>query len=133
MKKFIPSLILFSIFCFLFSIGAAQAALVPCGTSTTHPCTACDFGQLAINIVNFLLNIILPLAAVMIVIGGITIATAGDNPGKVSKGKEIITAAVVGILIALLSWIIIDTIIKVVAVGWSNLNIGPWNKINCNP
>jgi uncharacterized protein YsxB (DUF464 family) len=75
--------------------------------------------------------IVFPLAAVMIVVGGIMIMTAGGSTERVAKGREIVTAAVVGLLIALLSWLIIDTIIGIIAVGWDNLKIGPWNKLSC--
>jgi len=120
-------------FTFLFSVSFALlplvtiAALVPCGTSTTPPCTWCHLGQLIKNIIDFLMYIVIPLAAVMIVVGGIMIMTAGSSTERVAKGKEIVTAAVVGLLIALLSWLIIDMIIKLLTGG----RIGPWNKLTC--
>lgn len=121
------------IFCVSFALLPliTTAALVPCGTSTTHPCTWCDLMQLITNVINFLIYIVIPLAAVMIVVGGIMIMTAGGSTTRLAKGKEIVTAAVVGLLIALLSWLIIDTIIKIIAVGWDSLQIGPWNKLSC--
>jgi len=133
MKK----IILLSIFYLLLSTLVAQAALVPCGTESTHPCTWCDFGQLAKNIIDFLVYLVFPLAAIMIVVGGITIMTAGGSTERVAKGKEMVTAAVVGLLIALLAWLIIDTIIKMLIgapEGGGTAIIkgfGPWNKINC--
>jgi len=107
----------------------AQAALVPsCGAS----CTWCNLMQLFSNIVNFMLYLIFPVAATMIVIGGIYIMTAAGSPAKVSKGREIITAAIIGLLIALFSYLIIDTIIKIIAVGWQNVpGLGPWNQLKC--
>jgi len=127
MKK----IILLSIFYFLFSILIAEAALVPCGTSTTPPCTWCHLMQLVKNIINFMMYLVFPLAAIMIVIGGIMIMTAAGSTERVAKGREIVTAAVTGLLIALLAWLIIDTIIGIIAVGWDNLKIGPWNKLKC--
>ncbi len=127
MKK----IILLSTFYFLFSILTVEAALVPCGTSTTPPCTWCHLMQLITNVISFLIYIVIPLAAVMIVVGGIFIMTAGGSTERVSKGREIVTAAITGLIIALLSWLIIDTIIKIIAVGWDSLQIGPWNKLKC--
>lgn len=124
-------IVLFSIFYFLFSVLVVNAALVPCGTSTTPTCTWCHLMQLIKNIIDLLMSIIFPLAAVMIVVGGITIATAGGSTERVAKGRQIVTAAVIGILIALLSWLIIDTLIKVMATNWGSLQIGPWNKLGC--
>ncbi len=109
----------------------ASAALVPCGTSTTPPCNWCYLMQLIKNIIDLLMSIVFPLAAVMVVVGGIMILTAGGSAERVSKGRQIVTAAVIGILIALLSWLIIDTIIKVLGGNWGSLKIGPWNKLSC--
>ena len=87
--------------------------------------------QLITNVISFLIYIVIPLAAVMIVVGGIFIMTAGGSTERVSKGRKIVTAAITGLIIALLSWLIIDTIIKIIAVGWDSLQIGPWNKLKC--
>lgn len=139
MVKIKKIIIIFPIFYFLFSILTVQAALVPCGTSTTHSCTWCDFGALIQNIIKFMMYLIFPLAAVMIVVGGIMIMTAAGSTERVAKGRGIITAAITGLLIALFSWLILDTLIKYVAVEWGNPeygfpeNFGPWNKIQCNP
>ncbi len=128
MKK---NLAILSLVSFLLSFGAVQAALVPCGTSSTPPCTWCHLSQLFKNLIDFAIYIIFPLAVVMIIVGGGFIMTAAGSTERVSKGREIITAAVVGLLIALLSWLLIDTIIKIVGVGWGSLKIGPWNEIKC--
>lgn len=127
----IKNLTLFSGSYFLVSAARANAAgLVPCGGTGQSPCNWCHFSQLAINIIDFLMYLVFPLAAVMIVIGGIFIMTSGGSSGRFSKGKEMITAAVIGILIALLSWIIIDTIISTIATGFNGIVGGPWSKIN---
>jgi len=139
MKKIILLFIIFlSLVTCLLSLSSAQAAgLVPCGTerdakgNITNPCTWCHLMQLVKNVINFLMYLVFPLAAIMIVVGGIMIMTAGGSTERVAKGKEIVTAAVVGLLIALLSWLIIDTIIGIIAVGWDSLKIGPWNKLKC--
>lgn len=117
MKK----IILFLISYFLFPVFSVNAAgLVPCGGTGQDSCTWCHFGDLALNIVNFMMYLIFPLAAVIIVVGGIFIMTSGGSSARFSKGKEMITAAVIGILIALLSWIIIDTIIQTLAEAQQN-------------
>ncbi len=127
---------LFFIFCFLFFISVAQGAqvdegLVPCGPGTSK--TVCQWTDLYVlfkKIIDFAIyNLVFPISAVMIVVGGIFIMTAGDSSSRVTTGKEIITAAVVGLLIALLSWLIIDTIMKMITCKnfqdiWTNL--GPW-------
>ncbi len=128
MKK----VILLSTFYFLASTLIVQSAgLVPCGGINEKPCSYCDLLELFKGVIDFLMYIIFPLATIMIVWGGIVIMTARESPERVKQGRGIITAAVVGILIALLSWLILDTIFKVVAVGWSNTGLGPWNQLKC--
>lgn len=98
------------------------------------PCTSyCDLLQLVKNVINFMMYIIFPIAAIGIVVGGFNIMFAGGSPERAKKGRGIITSAVVGLAIALLAWIIIDTIIKIIAPNFSVSNLGPWNALQCNP
>lgn len=111
MNSRISVAILIFIFLFFNFAPLAQAAdgLVPCeGTE----CTFCHLLVLIQKIIDYMIYLVFPLSAVMIVIGGGYILTAGGSESRVSKGKEIITAAIVGLLIALMSWLIIDTIIR---------------------
>jgi len=131
MVKKIKSLILLSTFHFLlFSNRASAAGLVPCGGSGENPCNWCFFGELFSRVVDFIMKLVFPLAAVMIVVGGAMIMTAGGSSGRFEKGKEMITGAVIGILVALLSWIFIDTIISMFATGWNGIVLTPWNRAN---
>ncbi len=124
MKKIILG---FSFFVFsLFLTAAAQGqGLVPCVG------IECQWRHLYIlidKIIDFGMYLVLPIAVVMIVVGGIMIMTSAGSEKRYSKGKEIITAGVVGLVIALLAWLIIDTIIKVLSGG----DFGPWNRLKYN-
>jgi len=131
MKKIILSLILLSTLYFLFSIFVAQAALVPCGPGLGHACTWCDLMILGKKIIDFVVYyLVFPITATMIVVGGLFIMTAGGSESRFAKGKEIATAAVVGLLIALTSWIIINTIMGI-ATGYTNIVGRPWNDLQC--
>ncbi len=111
---------------------AQAAGLVPCGGVGQNPCTWCDFGVMANNIFNFTVySIIIPIAVAVVIWGGFVIMTAGGSPEKVKSGRDIIKSAIIGIIITLAAWLIIDTIIKIAATGWSSLKIGPWNQIGC--
>ncbi|MCX6702413.1 MAG: pilin [Candidatus Wolfebacteria bacterium] len=109
----------------------SAAGLVPC---TGLNCTFCDLLKLLDNVIGFIFKIIFPLAAVMVVIGGFMIMFSAGNPGRAAKGKEVITAAIIGIVIALISWLVLDTIFKIlVSQGdWTNAGLGPWNQLNCS-
>mgnify|MGYP001615296277 CR=1 FL=1 len=115
----------------LLPLLAFAQGIVPCGTSTTRPCTVCDFGILIINITNFLIkNIAIPLAGLMIIIGGITIMIGSASEERVKAGKKILTNAIIGVIIVFVAWLFVDTVIKVLTGGWSGFaNFGPWYRI----
>jgi len=91
----------------------SYGALVPCGNDG-NLCTFDKLSDLARNVVHFaLFDIAIPLAVLMIVIGGITILLSGGNESKVKKGKDMITGTLVGLLIAFGAWLIVNTIVTV--------------------
>lgn len=92
------------------------------------PCNFCDAMIVISNIVRILLLFSIPIAVLMIVAGAILLAVAGGSPDKVKKGKDIITSAVIGVVIALLAWVVVNTLIHVLT-GRPNF---PWNQINCS-
>src|SRR3989344_2713153 len=88
-------------------------ALVVCGTSTTDPCTICHLYALVKTLIDFLLIIIVPLAVFALVVGAVYLLASGGRESWVSRGKEIIWSAVIGVLIALIAWLIVNTIMSV--------------------
>ncbi|MBI5079350.1 hypothetical protein HZB06_01575 [Candidatus Wolfebacteria bacterium] len=121
------------IFVFLFAVltfasSTANADLLPCTGLGCAKLGFCGFGMLGKNIIDFMLyTLVMPLAAIMIVYGGIMMMIAGGNESRFASGKSAATSAVIGLVIALLAWLIVDTIIKVITGG----SFGPWNKISC--
>jgi len=126
-----------------------EGGLVPCGRQTDdpktlnvcecYPCELCHLFILFKRVVDFLtINIIVPLAILMIVIGGIMFLTAAGDPGRISGGKKILTAAVIGFAIFFLAWMIVNTIVFFTSEGRLPLpgEIGkifgkPWYEIAC--
>lgn len=105
----------------------ANAQIVPCGGSNDIDCQLCHFFVLISNIVDFILMYIAPLAGVFIVVGGILILISRGAELAV-QGKKMITYAVIGIVIALLGWTIVNTVMTVL-IGSSNVSPlrWPWN------
>lgn len=118
-----------------------SAALVPCGRNEDDPstpnvkederCTLCHIFIMLQIIINGISIAILAWAAIFIVIGGITIMVAGGSPDKASQGKRMITYAIVGVVIAFGSWLIINITMNVLVD--SDKMPWPWNKIECAP
>lgn len=113
-------------FFFIFAVPNAYAAIVPCAGGSA--CRVCDLVQLAENIVTWLIGIAIFIAALIVVYVGFLMITGGGEEGS-SLLKETVASIVGGIVILLLAWLIIDTVMKL-AIG-GELQIGPWNKIEC--
>ncbi|HIH49081.1 MAG: hypothetical protein UX07_C0023G0004 [Parcubacteria group bacterium GW2011_GWA2_45_30] len=108
------------------------------GKSVTNVCTICDLFKLIQNILNFAwIYITFPVAALMLAIGGFMMLVPGlsgeKGAGSYSKGKKIITNALLGIVIVFMAWLGIDTIMKAVHGFQYNEGggFGPWNAIQC--
>lgn len=70
-----------------------------------------NFRSLALTIVNFFLTFLGLIAVVMIIYGGFLYVTAAGNGEKVESAKKIIMYSVIGIIIILLSFAIVNTIL----------------------
>jgi len=107
------------------AIAAAQG-LVPCNGPE---CQACDLVSLADNILDFLVMISAFIAAIMFAVAGLKLATSAGNESKVSQAKEGMTSIIIGFIILLAAWLIVDTIMKTFTTGQGRL--GTWNDIEC--
>ena len=70
-----------------------------------------SFRQLALTIVNFFLTFLGLIAVVMIIYGGFLYVTAAGAQEKIESAKKIIMYAVIGIVVILLSFAIVNTIL----------------------
>lgn len=66
--------------------------------------------QYIVGIVNFLLGIVLLIATVMVIAGGFTWLMAGGAPDKITDAKKRITNAVVGLILALATYLLLNLI-----------------------
>ncbi|MFH0838013.1 MAG: pilin [Patescibacteria group bacterium] len=64
-------------------------------------------GQNVTLIINYFLGILGLIAVAFLIYAGILMVTAGGNDEQIGKARKIITYAVVGIVIILLSWTIV--------------------------
>jgi len=117
-----------------------QFGIGVCGASADNPntpynekdaCNFCHIFLLATSILNFFLGTIIPpLAALFVVVGGFMMLTAGGNPQSVSRGRTVLTAVVIGLIIVYASWIFVNTIFQALGVSqWAGL--GNWWQISC--
>lgn len=83
--------------------GGTQKALDFLGSPKT-------IGALVANLYYFGLGLVAVAAFIMMVYGGFTYMTAGDNPGRVKEGTDYMKNALFGLVLALISWLILYTI-----------------------
>jgi hypothetical protein len=116
----------------LFFIGVAYPAsaqnsigIVPCNGTD---CQACNLVQLGQNIINFLLGLSIPIAIVLIAYGGILYFTSAQNHHNIDKAKKIFTTALTGFVIALGSYLIVETVLHAILTKdyWDK-----WNVVEC--
>ena len=76
-----------------------------------------SFRALARTMVNYFLYFLGFLATVMIIYGGILYVTSAGNDENVGKAKKVLLYAIVGILVILLSFAIVNTVIGGAGTG----------------
>ncbi len=106
-------LILLAVVCLGLTISLPAIASWP-ATPLLPPCTSSgncgfnDFILLGVNLSKMILSIVGSLALLFFIYGGIVFLIAGGSSEMVSKGKKIITNAVIGVALVLGSWIIVN-------------------------
>lgn len=115
----------------------SYAQLVPCNGPE---CQACHFVQLGTNILDWIITVMSTICALVIVVAGFKMVTAGGDTGQVSEARSMITNTIVGFIILLAAWLIVDTVLKVFVSGSATgtgaaeiPGFGPWNRIQCVP
>ena len=118
---------------FLFPLPAqaiCSVTIVPCGGSD-DPCTFCHFFELFNNILELILTCLVPIVAgLMFVLGGLYILVSGVSPETFAKGKTIVTAAVIGLVIIFTSYVVLNSFLeKLEMAEWTGLE--DWWEIKC--
>jgi hypothetical protein len=106
----------------------AQQGLVPC---SGEDCTVCHLWQMFDNIVKFLVQISFAAGALGVAVGGFFIMTAGGSENRIRQGREILKTVIVGILIVLLSWVVLNTLFQILAKGIQGWDPRFWYEIRC--
>lgn len=102
----------------------ATNRLVPCDGID---CQACKLAELGQNIINFLVGISIPLAAVMFAYAGF-IYFSSSVIDKIEKAKKIFTSVLIGFAIVIGGYLIVETILHTILNEsyWKS-----WNQIQC--
>ncbi len=124
-------LIIFTVFSILFfpafqAHAICEGPIVPCGATGQPPCNFCHIFEIASNILNLILTCAAPIiASLMLIVGGIFFLVSGSSTDLFTKGKTIVTAAIVGLFIIFISYMALNTLLASVGVAeWTGLEGG---------
>ncbi len=106
------------------------AGLVPCGGPDQPACQSCHVVQLVNNVTEWLVAFLSVVVAIMIVYAGARLVTSGGNQAVMEAAKETITNAIIGFVIVLAGWLLIDTGMKMLLVDGQTA-LGMWNEVEC--
>lgn len=99
--------------------------LVTCSGPDCNLCTAVDMVD---NIVDLLFTLLSVAAVLVLVFAGFKLVVSAGNPGAMSAAKSMITSVIVGFIIVLSAWLIVDTVMK--ALISEDIDFGVWNEID---
>lgn len=106
-----------------------SGGLIPCG-GLDCPCTFCHIFIIINRVVDLLLFTIAPiLVSIMVIVGGFFVMTS-RGAGQLRRGKEYIKWAVLGYLLMLIAWVLVNTILSVLDLAeW--VGAGDWWDPTC--
>lgn len=110
---FASILILTAIFVLPVLVSAQEpASIVPttCGGKNQPECGFEHLMLLAKNIMNFLITVSIPLAAIAFAYAGYLMLTAAGSESQISHAREIFTKVLIGFVFVLGAWLIVWTI-----------------------
>lgn len=115
---------------FIVVAQGSDTGLVPCNGID---CNLCSLVALISKVINFLIMLSVPIAVSLFAYAGALLFTSGTNPGNREKAKHIFPIAAFGFIIALMAWLIIDTILHTLVDKGYWRGIGPnWHTIQCS-
>ncbi len=106
--------------------------LLPCGPGTGHDCTSiCELFVLFQRLIYFGITLVFfAIAPVLFLWGGVMLLVSAGSPQKISSGKKILTGTVVGISIALGSYLIVTTFFWIIGLAVGS-PLSSWSSIAC--
>lgn len=90
----------------------------------------CRLGELMQNIINFLVGLSVSVAAAMFAYAGFLYTTGHGNPTQIGRAHKIFQNVLIGFLIAISAWLVVQTFLSVVfdKKFWIG---GNWNELRC--
>lgn len=108
----------------------------PCRTDAdcSQPvCDQCQLFHLLRHLIDLALIWVTPIVGTFLfVIAGVYMLISAGNPALVATGKKIFKDTIIGIIIVLLAWVIVNTLIKSLADTSRVGSGGNWFQVSCS-
>lgn len=121
MKNFVFVLIFLCVVALIPDVVFAQNGLVTC---TGLDCNFCYFADMVEKVLNFITTLLIIISVIFLAVTGVQIAASGGNENAKQILKERLSNIVIGFVLVLASWVIVDTLIKVLVVD--NYTVNNW-------
>lgn len=114
----------------------ALAQFVPCdgvGINGGIPCDACYLIEMGQRILFWLIGILTVVFGFVALAAGWEMVTSGGNPAALSSAKQKLLNAVIGLLLVLAAWLLVDILMRSLLAGAGGTipGYGPWNSVRC--
>lgn len=119
------------VYLFVVPFTVSAATLVPCGGPGEDPCQTCHVVTLVNNVVAWLVMILGTIAAILIIVAGVRLVTSGGNTSAMEQAKSSMTNLIIGYLIVLSAWLVLDYGLKALLIQDGANSFGVWNTISC--
>lgn len=129
------SILFVALLLFILPIDVATAQSTGTGfvTCTGTDCSACNFVELLNLLIIWLFGIVFVIFAVLMTVAGFGLVTSGGNQSALDAAKTKFSNAIIGILIMMAAWIIVDTLLRGTLAGGAGeiTGYGPWAQVQC--
>ena len=79
-----------------------------------NPLSSNTIPELISTVLNYVLGLVGVLAVASLVYGGILYMASGGNEDQLNKGKKVLTYSIIGLVVSILSYVIVNTIIRAI-------------------
>ena len=96
----------------VFADSSTTGGLAQLAGCSGPDCTACNVVDMLNGFIKWLIGIMFVLCAALLTVAGVRLVTSGGNSHTLDEAKGMFTNAIIGMLIILAAWMIIDTVMR---------------------
>jgi hypothetical protein len=114
----------------------ASAQFVTCDGFNVE-CTACNLVEMVNKGIVALFSVVGLIFAIIMMKAGFGLVTSGGNTAALNAAKSAFQNALIGLLIVMAAWLIVDLVMRTLVKGDGDLGAagftgwGPWSKVQC--